>query len=603
MSQYQSAICRIGQFDQDDNLFEVVGAGFLVSDRHIFTCAHVVNAALGNVEDQADHPSAEISVEFPKSNAGAWLKCKVVYWLPMDRSEKKEDIAVLELLQPLSSSAAVTLPKQDSPPGSRCKAHGFPVAAPNGTWSSQQLKDFLLPPRSWGQLSKLTDETATDYPILPGFSGTMLWDEENQQVAGMVVAAVCRNLGRETAFVIPVSVLLEVQRSLKLFEFLSPCFSQISRQLVTAYLDCKPEDKQVPLPSRNLDKLLRQIEDVELSSCGFIWKFVAYIVEDEQISEVSLKIALTHWATNCYENFEDSLKTVRERKKAKAVKQGSADARSAVLVVLKPITRKENHFEPRFIAIPNCDDYNPQTGEGAFNLWTEDLPPTCSLDDIPELLSPCLEFASSGLSVNTSVEIFLPVGHLNTPVETWEIVIDENFGDTAQLGNQHCTVLRSYERSTKSAKNVWKSRWELLATEAESSASSFFITCNGKNLNSLTVDLTDLKKFGLCLTEAPSTGRGGPLTKALSNGMPAVLWIRKDLQHCDCLKGLEKILSGALKDLPQTVRSCWQAAYRSDVDPETQLEQTQLGHHLSLLWDNPKLPPPEPTQALLQFPT
>ena len=36
-----SIVCLVGQTNK------AVGVGFLISDRHVLTCAHVVNAALG----------------------------------------------------------------------------------------------------------------------------------------------------------------------------------------------------------------------------------------------------------------------------------------------------------------------------------------------------------------------------------------------------------------------------------------------------------------------------------------------------------------------------------------------------------------------------
>ena len=43
----------------------VVGAGFLVDERYIFTCAHVVTQALGLPEDVPEAPQAQLWLDFP----------------------------------------------------------------------------------------------------------------------------------------------------------------------------------------------------------------------------------------------------------------------------------------------------------------------------------------------------------------------------------------------------------------------------------------------------------------------------------------------------------------------------------------------------------
>ncbi len=612
MSQYQSAICRVGQFDPDGNLFEVVGAGFLVSDRHIFTCAHVVNAALGNVKEQADYPSDEISVELLQEKAGEWLKCKVAYWLPMNPKQPKEDIAILELLQPLDSEWAITLPKQDSPPRSRCEAYGFPDGMPKGVWSYQLLQDFQLSPRSWGQLSKRTDQTASDYSILPGFSGTLLWDEDHQQVAGMVVAAARSRQPINTAFVIPASVLLEVQRSFALFELLAPYREKYSKQLRAAYLACKPENKQMESPSSDLKRLLAQVEDVEIDSPGFVWDFVAHLIKNKTIVEEQLKISLTSWASRNCDDFAAVLQEAEKQVHLNAERQQSSKARSAVLVVLKPASQQAaGRFFLQVFSVIDCDayDHKEESDNLMLNVAASDvecidesqaaLAPAerhYPLDAIPQLLAQCLEAVDQELA-NPCVEIFLPLEQLETPVDIWELR-DELLDDTEYLGNQYQVVLRSYDRFEKKIKyQEWMNRWEDLDRSSSSKANDRFCPSDGANLGQLKVEMTKPDYVGLCLSKPPKGKQ--TFAPVLRNGIPAAVWIRQDLCHCDCADELETLLSCILQDVPQAVREQWQAAYASGVDHQAPLEQTQLGHHLALLWDNPNLLPPKPQPLVM----
>src|SRR3712207_5268374 len=51
----------------------VVGAGFLISERHVLTCAHVVAGALGNYELEAmiEKPQGTVHLDFPFLGAAA----------------------------------------------------------------------------------------------------------------------------------------------------------------------------------------------------------------------------------------------------------------------------------------------------------------------------------------------------------------------------------------------------------------------------------------------------------------------------------------------------------------------------------------------------
>ncbi len=43
----------------------VIGAGFLVGERHVLTCAHVVSQALGLSDSPLDPPQGLVSLDFP----------------------------------------------------------------------------------------------------------------------------------------------------------------------------------------------------------------------------------------------------------------------------------------------------------------------------------------------------------------------------------------------------------------------------------------------------------------------------------------------------------------------------------------------------------
>src|ERR671915_13812 len=74
---------------------EVVGAGFLVGERHVLTCAHVVAEALGIAQEQVDPPEESILLDFPLLAPEKHLIAQVVVWQP-PRPDGRGDIAGLQ---------------------------------------------------------------------------------------------------------------------------------------------------------------------------------------------------------------------------------------------------------------------------------------------------------------------------------------------------------------------------------------------------------------------------------------------------------------------------------------------------------------------------
>lgn len=106
-----TSLVRILLDDQEPR--RPLGAGFLVTPKHILTCAHVINAVLGRDEYALDPPAAEIFLDFPLlslPNDYALLRAKVVHWFPVAEvavPHGLEDIAVLELCSEAPLSAEV----------------------------------------------------------------------------------------------------------------------------------------------------------------------------------------------------------------------------------------------------------------------------------------------------------------------------------------------------------------------------------------------------------------------------------------------------------------------------------------------------------------
>lgn len=212
------------------NTSSVIGAGFLISKRHILTCAHVVRAALGSTQETS-MPSLPVKVQFPFLSSSNRLDAKVVLWsLPSE--EGNDDMAVLEILQdaPPDVIPARLVDAEKAIPLD-FKAYGFPEGYPNGIWALGVLRGKVATGRI-----QIEDYRQTGYFIESGFSGTAVWSDIFGGVMGMVVSADTDRSTR-TAFMIPTQRLKEfIQDTIPEFNFVyhapSPKKEKLSTNLV-----------------------------------------------------------------------------------------------------------------------------------------------------------------------------------------------------------------------------------------------------------------------------------------------------------------------------------------------------------------------------------
>ena len=193
-AQLEPSIVRIHTVDG-----KTVGAGFLVTERQVLTCAHVVTAALDLPDDTTERPQAEVHLDFPLVAPEHILIARVSHWRPAI------DITVLELSSDLPAGVRpVRLLTTSNLWGHAFRAFGFPVGYEQGVWTSGVLRGRQAD--GWLQIE---DTTETGYLIAPGFSGGPVWDDVLGGVVGMIVAA-DTDEKIKAAFMILADVLIEV---------------------------------------------------------------------------------------------------------------------------------------------------------------------------------------------------------------------------------------------------------------------------------------------------------------------------------------------------------------------------------------------------------
>lgn len=183
----------------------VVGAGFLVSQQYILTCAHVIAGALDVDRCSAKAPKDEIVLDFPRVAHTKRLRARVVFWRPVDllEEEEEEDIAGLELIDLVPDEAkpqGLVLGHNSSE--HEFEAFGFPKGEHNGVWASGILRR-----RTANGRIQIEDTKQSGYRLEQGFSGTPVWDRKIQGIVGIAVSADQERPEAKVAFIIPTDIL------------------------------------------------------------------------------------------------------------------------------------------------------------------------------------------------------------------------------------------------------------------------------------------------------------------------------------------------------------------------------------------------------------
>jgi WD40 repeat protein len=192
------------------------GVGFVVDERHIVTCAHVVNTALARDQRAQDKPApgARVGVDFPMLAYAAdapTRSCRVMAWVPPPTAGVSGgDVAGLVLVgEGLPSGAGFArLAERASRDETALNVFGYPDNPPrqeHGAWSAVHLRGAV-----GAGLIQLDSDSESAIRAQPGYSGSPIVAKGNttDEVLGMLAVA-SRDDGGRDAYGIPVAALAE----------------------------------------------------------------------------------------------------------------------------------------------------------------------------------------------------------------------------------------------------------------------------------------------------------------------------------------------------------------------------------------------------------
>lgn len=189
----------------------VTGSGFLIAERTLCTCAHVVASALGTDETAATPPTTGVTVDFPLLHRPSpRLGAQVTHWHPVT-PDGGGDIALLALASPVPGTAPVRFAGGTAIWDHAFRVLGFPLLTDDhGVWVDGRLRA----PVGKGWTSMEARPTHGSPTVGRGFSGGPVWDTEQGGVVGMTVAA-DTGTGATTAYLIPAALLLGLDPALR----------------------------------------------------------------------------------------------------------------------------------------------------------------------------------------------------------------------------------------------------------------------------------------------------------------------------------------------------------------------------------------------------
>ncbi|WP_281251146.1 trypsin-like peptidase domain-containing protein [Streptomyces indicus] len=550
------------------------GAGFLVSDRHVLTCAHVVGA----------HEAEGVGVTFPHVGKDR-LPARVVAHGGWADGLDPGDLAVLELDDPVTiRPAEFAAPAEaygDPPP--RLLSYGFPKAYEEGVLAEYRAVGGQLITQEWVQLEAWGP---AGQPLAPGFSGAAVTLAHDGRVVGMVTSA-ARNPQIRNGRMLPAQVMARYWPRLGDLiptgaaaaadkERLRGLLDTVAAGAVWQEAQCAPERLYrdavgpfgPPPPVRGLASL---------------WDAAWYL-----LSEIQDPDALGRFTTRLADYCEDPAARAalrglgRNRGSAPAPERAPAAARpwSPVLVEIAPSGSGEDRF------LVEVSAYNGAHRRiiGQRTLSTREVRPYV-LERIDDA------YREVDLDGRELIAFVLPRKWLNTDVVHWQRSKD----DDSPLGSFAPVVVVELERRRSGMlQHKLRRKWQELDGRAE--ARLHRIACGAPPGDSVSLTIGLRRGVDLLGLGAPP-GRVREAFKAgLNAPVPAVIWPRTGCagaphEACSSNEFLDRLAQRLAQlppgELPDAVYELRLDAF--DAGPHG--GGAHWAHDLSLLWEDPRALP------------
>ncbi|MEA5463625.1 VMAP-C domain-containing protein [Leptothoe sp. PORK10 BA2] len=583
----------------------VVGAGFWMEGGYLLTCAHVIRDALV-LKAEESALGRTVTINFPYVSLSQKLTAEVLLY-SYDKSEDTpdDDIAGLRVLESLPAGVFPTRVVGSYQLHSPYQVLGFPKGHAKGLGSYGQLLEELP-----NGLVQMEDTKAEGVAILPGFSGTPVWDEAVGAVVGMVVAREKDQPEAKIGFMVTGRRLLAVRReleSLGLLALLSDVAEVLTDAIKLAYQLCCPQSWEMP---ESLADKLASLQDVKRGDRPFeaIDQFVGLLSLPDLTPDADLRESLRSWVQPRVEDVQQLLdeaqRLLNQHQNAQAT-----DAPSHLLIYVKDESAAARSVSALFVR--DASQYTISSGMGGEPIQAPGLAPfheRVTRDTLPDLVQACLSEVLDKSPQRLMLHLILPLAWLHQSCDRWPLMncsssgVLELLDDEIRIGERFCCAVRITERLNpdmlKMFREPWQDKWKQLESLKRSDLCTAFVPGDGVTPGrELRAKLSPTISVGLKLSTVYDESQYPKLFATLiATGTPAALWLRSDqfANTVSAATDLDGLLNCRISTLPEAIKQC-----RSDA--LALAEDAHIGHHLSFLWDDPNLVPPS-TQLSLAMP-
>lgn len=191
-----------------------------------------------------------------------------------------------------------------------------------------------------------------------------------------------------------------------------------------------------------------------------------------------------------------------------------------------------------------------------------------------------------------SLQVFLPPELMNQPIDSWSnLPLSEESALTLGFEHREGVFIRCDKRLTERRLRWadWAKRWRILDQAPSEPTCELFLSTDEAGCLTIERQLVDIKKrvFGLkliCLPhrlESDAVKRNSFFSLLSRSAVPAALWLRQQSEEKGCEDLIDEVVgTEQLRAVPNTV-------YKRRLDADF------VGQHLSLMWEDPHLLPPE----------
>jgi vWA-MoxR associated protein C-terminal domain/vWA-MoxR associated protein middle region (VMAP-M) 1 len=362
----------------------------------------------------------------------------------------------------------------------------------------------------------------------------------------------------------------------------------------------------VQLEAKTVEAIIKELERIPRGTSFYtaLEEFIANLVATA--SDMSLLNALKHW-TEAYCDGQNWLQLHTQIQAEQDKLLEKAQPGIFITIVRSDEASTQSQSGAKFYQInawlvEDIETYQKhKTGYHALIAPGSSAAEPCSLESllqaIPRLIQDFLIQKNQrcpNCENYPEVHVFLPLELMYLGVEVWQLN-PEPSRRIACLGHEHVVMVRCANRydgnytKAPSWRRIWNNRQPPLR---QALANEVFVSGHDDDIDTL-IELLDNavdddRFMGLHLTQAPIDTEA-MCYELLDSGLPLAIWPRENLLNNAHAVDLPALLAACcLENLPQTVQRKRHETRKNKNTPDS-----HIGHHLSLLWDNPHLVPPK----------